>query len=49
MLDSISRDREEKLYDLRVVETVKALIEVYRSAFAKEWVSAFSQTVKVQI
>ena len=35
--------------DRRIVETVKALIEVYQSAFGERWSAVFIETVRVEI
>jgi hypothetical protein len=32
-----------------LVDTMKALIEVYKSAFGKNWESMFSATVRIEV
>ena len=42
------RDRDSR-EDRRVVDTTKALIELYKSAFGTEWELVFRETVKVSL
>jgi hypothetical protein len=46
------RDRaknEIALQDKRVVETAKALIELYKSAFGDEWKNRFGETIRLRL
>lgn len=44
---SENRDRESDHRKKETVDTVKALIEVYKSAFGETWMEVFQTTVKV--
>ena len=47
---SENRDRaESKMADQRIVETAKALIEIYKSAFAEDWESVYRETVRLNL
>ncbi|MGA9509158.1 MAG: hypothetical protein WBV55_11100 [Candidatus Sulfotelmatobacter sp.] len=41
------RDRDAK--NKEIVDTTKALIELYKSAFGDNWENVFSQTVRVNV
>jgi hypothetical protein len=45
------RDRANKstLENSQMVDTVKALIEIYKSAFGREWEQAFRETVTLSL
>ncbi len=49
MVDSRSRDREVTHEHKEAIDTVKALLEVYKSAFGDQWQSVFGATVRVDI
>jgi hypothetical protein len=50
MKDSKSRDRAETTHESKeLIDTIKALIELYKSAFGDQWQSVFGATVKVYL
>jgi hypothetical protein len=50
MKDSKSRDRAETTHENKeVVDTTKALIEIYKSAFGDEWGRIFQATVSIYL
>jgi hypothetical protein len=34
---------------IEIIDTVKALIELYKSAFGEDWGNSFKQTVRVNV
>lgn len=49
MRESEGRDRESSYESRELVDTTKALIELYKSAFGDRWEHAFTETVVVGI
>jgi hypothetical protein len=47
---SENRDRAQSSQENKqVTDTAKALIEAYKSAFAKNWIEAFKETVRIKV
>jgi hypothetical protein len=50
MYQNESRDRVECQYvEREIVETTKALVDLYKSAFGDEWIGVFTATVNVSL
>ena len=50
MTISGSRDRVESSQENKqITDTAKALIVIYKSAFGKNWIEVFKQTVRIEV